>query len=443
MTPTVVLIGRTNVGKSTLWNRMTSEGGALVSPLPGTTRDRKMGTVEWRGVTFQLIDTGGLDVETTGEIDTAIARQARRGMKDADVILLVGDLTTGIVPEDRGFAKELQKTKKPVIVVANKAESQARRLEATERSWRSLGFGEPIAVSALTGLGVGDLLDKVVSQLGTELRVTSYELPTTRIAIIGRPNVGKSSLVNAIVGDERAIVSVTPHTTREPEDTEFEFEGKPYVLIDTAGIRKRARQTSEIEMAGVRRSIGAAKRADVVILVLDATDPITTQDCVLAGMIEEEGKAAVIVVNKWDLVPDKTSQATVEVTEQVLRALPMLDFAPVLTVSAKTHKRVHDVFAFADQVKANAEREITENALDKFFRQTIAREKSRGGVKHPYIYRMRQIGVRPPTFHVSVRGRVDAVHSSYYKYLENRLREKFDFTGTAIKIISKAVIPKL
>lgn len=436
----MALVGRTNVGKSTLFNKMIEEEKSIVSSQAGTTRDRTYGTCRWAGRDLTLVDTGGLDMRARDEIERDVVRQAQRAMAEADLILFVVDAETGPLADDRTLAKELQATKKPVIVAANKADNPRDRARMAEGRWEAFGYGAPVAVSGSNGSGVGDLLDRIVVALAE--RSGEHVEDPVRIAIVGKPNVGKSTLVNTLVGEDRMIVSPIAGTTREPQDTMVLYEGRPYLLVDTAGIRKQARVAPGIEKTGVRKSLAAIERADVVFFVLDLTEEIGTQDRHLAGLIVESGKACVIVGNKWDKVPRKTAQSLFE-RERELREhdLRQLDWALLRIVSAQTGDKVEALFADAVRARDHWRERIPEAKLDAFFRKMIAHEKKHGGVRHPYIYRMRQTRIEPPTFVLAIKAKrkENMVPEAYLRFIERRLRETWDYSGSPVRILAKAV----
>lgn len=434
--PTAVLVGRANVGKSTLFNRLTETSKAMISETAGTTRDRKTGNVLWRGQIFQLIDTGGLEFDTSQDFDTEIQRQTEIAIEEADVVLFVVDVKDGILQQDLEIARRLKTIDKPVYVLGNKSDGKHKNA-VIDPEWYRTGLEEPRPVSAIRGNGLGDILDLLFDAFESlDKDVQDYsenELPT--IAFIGEPNVGKSSIVNQILGEDRFITSDIAHTTREPNDTLVEFDDKQYVIVDTAGVRRKARVAAGLEKSGVKQTLEVLKRVDVVVLVLDASKKIDHQEKRLAGLIHEAGIGCVIAVNKWDLVENKHTNAVKEMEQYVYGHLPFLRFAPVLTISAKDRQRIHKLFPLFDKIIAERSRVIDDNALDKFLRQTIARHKpARGkGVAHPKIFRLKQVGVRPPRFELVIKGRrTDVLHASYTRFLENRLRDQFGFTGTPI-----------
>lgn len=434
---TVAIIGRQNVGKSTLFNRLIGESKALVSPTPGTTRDRNYGTSEWRGVKYTVVDTGGLDVERKDEIERAIVRQAELAMKEAHLILFVVDLRLGIRPEDRELARALRAKKKVIIVVGNKAERAEVRREAENPAWAAFGFGPPIPVSAATGIGTGDLLDLVVARAEEALRTPALsDLPTTSIAVVGRPNVGKSSFVNALLGEERVIVSDIPHTTREPQDTLLLWNDEPIVIIDTAGIRKHAKRTPGIEEAGVMRSLRAAERADVVLFFLEAGVPIASQERRIGKILAEAERPVILVINKWDLVREKTPMSTTAAGKKIYAELPGMDWAPVVFISAKNRERIARVVTVALDAKKQYERRIDDRVLEEFI-QNVRRE-ARSGIRHPKVLSFKQTGVRPPRFYLAVREK-EPLNPAYLGFLERRLRERFGFAGAPIRVFSKGI----
>ncbi len=454
----IALIGRVNVGKSTLFNRLTETRQALVSAAPGTTRDRRETTVTWRGRRLMLVDTGGVDAPTKrrpkekalrkttrgvhGDLQPLITVQTERALADADMVALVVSAEDGVLPQDIAWAEALR-GKYPTILVANKVDNRQRELGLGE--FYRLGLGEPIPVSAISGRGSGDLLDIVVRRVKNIPRRASANSELTSstknadisVAIVGQPNSGKSSLLNAILGEERVVVSPIPHTTREPIDTLFEYNNHTLRLIDTAGIRRKARLRTGLEQGGVYASLDTLERADVVVLVIDIERGPTLQDQRLGQIISERGKGFVLVANKWDLVPGKNAK-TIKETEMSIRShLPGTMWAPMIFVSAKTGQRVPQVLDAVLAAMSARQLKLEESTLDEFLlRVTKLHRPSRGGgVRHPIILSFKQMGIVPPRFEVVTRGELNP---SYLKFLENRLRDQFGFVGTPIHIDLKA-----
>lgn len=447
-TPVVAIIGRTNVGKSTLFNRFVEEHKALVSHFPGTTRDRNEAEVFWCGKIFTAVDTGGTDSESNTVIEKATREQIWLAVKKADLVLFVVDLKIGPMPQERALARKLKTAGKPIVVVGNKAETPNLVASTHAPEWRLAGLPSPIAISALRGTGVGDLLDQIHKELRQAKHppIEKKEEKNTRVAIIGRPNVGKSSIVNSILGEERVITSPMAHTTREPIDTAVEINGKKYILVDTAGLRKsgRVKQAGGLEMAGVTRTKDTIKRTDVVLLVLEANEQIGTQDKTIAGLLDGSTAGIIIVANKWDLVTNKTPNTINEYERYVTGMMPFIAYAPIIFTSAKTGQRIEKIFDLIDRVQTARHREIPEEELEKFFRRTIARRPPIRGktVKPPKALGLRQIDTCPPSFVVTIKAkREDAISQSYLRFIENRLHEEFDFNGTPV--IVRARLPKI
>jgi len=439
--PTIALVGRTNVGKSTLFNRLIERQAAIVSKEAGTTRDRKEGICLWRGTVVKLVDTGGLDMERSDEIEASVAKQAMLAVAQADVILFVVDMKQGPLPQERQLAETLMKSGKTVIVAGNKAESPGMRSAAADPSWRLMALPAPIPVSALRGTGTGDLLDAIYQALDARgLKPAPLsEIKATRVTVVGKPNVGKSSLLNAVLGEERFIVSPIAHTTREPNDVLVEYAGREYILVDTAGLLKTAKMRKQGALAeqGAARTERALSKSDVALFVIDVTEPIGTQDKMIAGYIKEAGAGVIIVANKWDLVKDKETTTINRVREHIQGSLPFIAWAPIVFVSAKTSQRIPDLFAMVDEVQKHRHMEIPENDLEKYWRSAIrAHLPSRGkGPKPPEIMGMTQVGIAPPIFNLNIKSkRLDVLHPSYLRFLENRLRGSFDLSGTPVVI---------
>lgn len=435
--PRVAIVGRTNVGKSTLWNRLTESGRAVVSPDDHTTRDRNYGRVLWKGSCFEMIDTGGMDTESD-EIGRGIRTQAELAIDEAELVLFVVDAQAGVMEQDQRLAREMLRKHKHVILVANKVDTLKYLPQASDAALYTLGLGDPFAVSAATGLGTGDLLDEIEVQLD---RAGHPCLPiedhaALRIVLVGRPNVGKSSLVNAILGEQRVIVSATPHTTREPQNTEIIYDEKPVVIVDTAGMRNRAKIEKGVEEAGIDRNRGALEQSDVALLVFDATHDPTVQDRHLAGMLEESHKGLVLVANKWDLVPDKKTQSTDEYEAIIRQLFPFLNWAPMIFVSAKESQRTAKLIEMAFQVQGERYRHIDYNAVNRLLKACIKRMKPLAsyGPQSPRIFDAAQVGHAPPTFLITVHGEKDNLHPNWLRFFEKRLREKFGFIGTPIVV---------
>jgi GTP-binding protein len=447
LAPTVAIIGRTNVGKSTLFNRLVEEHRAMVSEIPGTTRDRNEAEVFWRGKIFRVVDTGGTDSEADSAIEKATREQIWRAVAEASLLLLVVDLKIGPMPQERALAKKLKALGKPIIVVGNKAETPNLVASVHAPEWRLAGLPSPVAVSALRGTGTGDLLDLVHKELRKAKHppVEKEEERVIRVAIIGKPNVGKSSIVNAILGEERVITSPMAHTTREPIDTTVEIGDKKYILVDTAGLRKsgKVKRAGGLEMAGVMRTKEAVEGADVALLVLEAHEPIGAQDKAIAGLLEKGTAGVIIIANKWDLVTDKTPRTIKEYEEYIVGMMPFLAYAPIIFTSAKTGQRIENIFSLIDRVQAARQRRIDEEELQKFFRRVIThRSPLRGkAAKAPKVLGFRQTGICPPSFTVTIKAkREDAINQSYLRYIENRLHEEFDFNGTPVVV--RARLPR-
>ena len=431
----VAVVGRPNVGKSTLFNRLVGERRALVEDAPGTTRDRVYGVADWAGSEFTIVDTAGLQDDreiaeaTLSEIARHTREQARSAIDEADVIVFMVDAKAGLAAGDHDVADLLRRADKPTILVANKADNVDRRTGALE--FYELGLGDPIAISAYHGSGTGDLLDRVVEALPEAEEEPETEGPA--IAIVGRPNVGKSRLLNALLGQERSIVSDVPGTTRDSLDTEIEWAGQPLTLIDTAGIRRRGRVEQGIERFSVLRSMRAIDRCDVVLMVIDATEGFTAQDLHIAGYVEEQKKGIVVVVNKWDLV-EKTPQSTDEYRAKAREALDFMPYAPLVFISAKFGQRVQQVLETALLVVAEGKRRVSTAALNKVLRDAVASHPpaSKPG-KWLKFYYATQADITPPTF-VFFCNDPKQVHFSYRRYLENRLREEFGFSGTPMRL---------
>ncbi len=435
--PLVALIGRTNVGKSTLWNRFTETGHALVSDVPHTTRDRRYGTVLWHGKVFDVVDTGGMDTEKNF-VGENILLQARHAIREADLILFVVDAKTGILPQDQELAKEVKKSKKATWLVANKVDGLHLLPNAQEAPMFHLGFKMAHPVSAASSFGIGDLLDEILINLEeNKTPAVEYTEPAAlKIAVIGRPNVGKSSIVNAILGEERVIVSPIPHTTREPQDTFLTYKDQKIQLIDTAGIRRKTRAMNKMEEAGVERNEEAIHRADIAVLVFDVSEEPTAQDRALAGIMEESQKGLILVANKWDLIDEKTAQSVTKWETGIRQSFPFLQWTPIIFTSATKKQRTREILDKALEVEAERHRHIDYNAINRLLKVCIKAKKPLAsyGPKSPRIYDVAQTSDAPPKFLITVHGDKDNVHPNWIKFFEKRIREKFGFLGTPIVV---------
>ncbi len=438
----VALVGRPNVGKSTLFNRLVGRRLAVVSEIAGTTRDRLYADADWGGRVFTVVDTGGIEViegwnteplsEASERFLDSIRSQARVAIQDADVIVMVADGRAGITAADREVANILRQTDKPVVVAANKLdELHARRDEALE--FYELGLGEVFPLSALHGRGSGDLLDAIVKYLPDVDALELDEDDSIKIALLGRPNTGKSTLFNRLIGEERVIVSEIAGTTRDAIDTKIRFYGQTFTLIDTAGIRRRGKIEQGIEKYSVIRALNALRRADVALLLIDANEGITAQDQHIAGMLKEESASMAVLVNKWDAV-EKDTYTMQEFTEQARQELDFLPFVPVLFVSALTGKRVTQVLPTAIEINEARYQRIPTGELNRFLREALAKHPPPvKGRKRLKFYYVTQAGVAPPTF-VFFCNYPEQIHFSYERYLENQLRTLFPFPGTPIRL---------
>ncbi len=429
--PVIAIVGRPNVGKSTLFNRIIKQKLAIVEDTPGVTRDRLYAKGGWLNREFLLIDTGGLTDERD-PIQAQIRKQVELALEEADAIIMVADGREPLTTSDYQVAELLRKTKKPVILAVNKIESHPA---TADPEIYSLGLGEPILISADHGLNVGDLLEAALADIAIEPENEEDDL--IRVTFIGRPNVGKSSLVNALLGEERVIVSDQPGTTRDAIDTPLHLHGINYLLVDTAGIRRKAKVEEPVEYYSVLRAIRAVERSDVVIMVLDASEVITEQDLRIAGIIKDAGKACIILINKWDLI-EKDNATAGQFEEQIRRELGFLDFAPFLFVSAKTGQRLGKILQLVNSVMESYTFRISSNRLNQVIGEITALHQPPSVKGRMFkIYYTKQIKVKPPTFQFSVND-PDGMHFSYQRYLENKLREYFGFVGAPIRFQMKA-----
>jgi GTP-binding protein len=429
--PIVALVGRPNVGKSTLFNRLIGEHRAVVHEQPGTTRDRLYGTAEWRNREFTVIDTGGIGLDTgEGDLLADVRLQAEEAMREADVIVWVVDASSGLTAADDVVAERLRPSRKPVILSANKADNQRRQLDAMAE-FAPLGFGEPVLISALHGEGTGDLLDAILEWF-PKAPVQEEVPPAVSIAIVGRPNVGKSSLVNRLVGVQRSIVRDEPGTTRDAIDTPIVRDGETLLLIDTAGIRRRGRIQPGVEKFSVLRAVRAIERADVAVLLIDATEGVLAQDAHVAGYVEEAARGLIVAVNKWDLV-EKHPKAQDEYTITLRRELKFADWAPVVYMSARTGQRVDRVLTEAIAIQAERTKRVSTSQLNDVVRRAVETHPHTDHGRALKIYYTAQTGTSPPRF-TCFCNQPKLVHFSYVRYLDNTLRAAFGFRGTPIRL---------
>ena len=431
--PIVAIVGRPNVGKSTLFNIFANSRISIVEDTPGVTRDRLYADTEWLDNEFMMVDTGGIEIMNTDKIAVSIRQQAQIAIAEADVILFVCDARAGITHEDAEVAKMLRQSKKPIVLAINKADSPKQEMEIFE--FYNLGIGEPIPVSAANHLGLGDLLDAVVEKFPeTSAYGEDGNEDEIKVALIGRPNVGKSSIFNTLVGEERSIVSDVAGTTRDAIDTPVIREGQKFLFIDTAGMRRKARIDEPIEKYSIIRSLRAVDRSDVVLMVIDAIDGVTEQDKKIAGYAHEAGKGIVLVVNKWDLY-DKDNTSTLRYTENLRRELVFMQYAPVVFVSAMTKQRIHRLPEVIHYVAEQNAMRISTSVLNQVVEDAIAINPppTEKGQRLKILYAT-QVQIKPPTFVIFVN-EPEIMHFSYQRYLENKLREAFGFEGTPLQMI--------
>lgn len=432
MKPIVAVVGRPNVGKSTLFNRLAGERISIVQDTPGVTRDRIYADVEWLDKKFTLIDTGGMEPGTEDVILKQILQQAEIAIETADVIVFVVDVKTGVIEDDMQVANILRRTNKPIVLAVNKVDNMRKdNFEVLE--FYNLGIGDPIAISAGQALGLGDLLDEVTKNFPEDADYEDDE-SEIKVAIIGKPNVGKSSLVNKILGEERHIVSNIPGTTRDAVDSPIEIDGQKYVFIDTAGMRRKSKIKEEIERFSIIRAVAAVERCDVAILVIDANEGITDQDTKIAGIAHERGKAAIVAVNKWDSI-EKDDKTMNKYLKDIGNELAYMPYAPRVFISAHTGQRINRMLELIQTVHENHALRISTGVLNDVLIEAMAMQQPPADKgKQLKIYYMTQVGVKPPTFVIFVNDR-ELLHFSYRRYIENQLREAFGFVGTPIHFV--------
>lgn len=431
--PVVAIVGRPNVGKSTIFNRIVGERVSIVEDIPGVTRDRIYSSAEWLTHDFNIIDTGGIEIGDEPFLEQ-IRQQAEIAIEEADVIIFMTNGREGVTAADEQVAKILYKTKKPVVLAVNKIDNPDMREMIYD--FYALGFGEPWPISGSHGLGLGDLLDECAKHFPQEDE-EQYGDDVIKFSLIGRPNVGKSSLVNAFLGQERVIVSNIAGTTRDAIDTPYAYDGQEYVIIDTAGMRKKGKIYETTEKYSVLRALRAIERSDVVLVVLNAEEGIQEQDKKIAGYAHEAGKAVIIVVNKWDAI-EKDEKTMNVFTQQIREHFLFLDYAPIIFVSANTKQRVHQILPIIQHVSENHAMRIQSSILNEVIEDSVARNPAptdKG--RRLRIYYATQVAIKPPTFVVFVN-EPELMHFSYERFLENRIRETFDFEGTPIRLITRA-----
>ena len=431
--PVIAIVGRPNVGKSTIFNRIVGERVSIVEDIPGVTRDRIYSSADWLTHEFNIIDTGGIEIGDEPFLDQ-IRSQAEIAIQEADVIIFMTNGREGVTLADEQVAKILYKTKKPVVLAVNKIDNPDMREMMYD--FYSLGFGEPLPISGSHGLGIGDLLDECAKFFPKEDE-EQYADDTIKFSLIGRPNVGKSSLVNAFLGQERVIVSDIAGTTRDAIDTPYSYDGQEYVIIDTAGMRKKGKVYETTEKYSVLRALRAIERSDVVLVVLNGEEGIQEQDKKIAGYAHEAGKAVIIVVNKWDAV-EKDEKTMNLYTEQIREHFLYLHYAPIIFVSAKTKQRVHQILNIVQKASENHAMRIQSSILNEVIEDAVARNPApRDKGRRLRIYYTTQVAVKPPTF-VTFVNDPELMHFSYERFLENRIRETFDFEGTPIRLIARS-----
>ena len=431
--PIVAIVGRPNVGKSTLFNALAGKNISIIKDTPGVTRDRIYAEVEWLGYHFTLVDTGGIEPESSDVILTQMREQAEIAIETADVIVFMTDLRSGLQDADGKVADMLRKSGKPIVLCVNAVDNYKKQ-EPYVYEFYELGIGDPVPISAANKQGIGELLDQITGYF-EEAVDTDEDDGIPRIAIVGKPNVGKSSIINKLIGERRVIVSDVAGTTRDAVDTPVQFGGKDYIFIDTAGLRRKSKVKEDLERYTVIRTVAAVERADVVVVVIDAVEGISEQDAKIAGIAHERGKGIVIAVNKWDAVADKHSNSTRDYEKDIRRILSYLSYAEVIFISAVTGQRLNRLFATIDMVLTNQSRRIGTGVLNEIMTQAVALQSpptDKG--RRLKLYYITQVAVKPPTFVIFVNDR-ELTHFSYTRYIENQIRESFAFKGTALKMI--------
>lgn len=443
--PLVAIVGRPNVGKSTLFNRLIGQRRSIVGDEPGITRDRIFGEVEWSGERFSIVDTGGIVPDDDAVIPANIFKQAGFAIDDAQALIWVVDAREGLTPLDEELGKLLRATGKPVLIAPNKSESA--RIEATASEFYKFGFEEVFPVSAEQGIGLGELLDALIGTLETPKaadEIVASHSRELRLAIVGRPNVGKSSILNSLLGEERAIVSPVAGTTRDATDTVLKTPDQLFRLVDTAGIRRKGKAAEMAEKLSVVMAMRSLKRADVAIVIVDAEEGVTALDAHIAGYAYDAGCSIILACNKWDAIKNKETSTSSQFERDVRERMKFLDFAPMIMVSALTGQRVDKLLPLAIRANEARNRRVSTSELNAFFEAAVSQPRGgsapapvKGGVSRLHVQYMTQASVRPPTFVLFTSGGKGGLHFSYLRYLQNRLREQFDFFATPLRIVEK------
>jgi len=432
--PIVAVVGRPNVGKSTLFNVLAGQDISIVKDTPGVTRDRIYAEVSWLDKSFTLIDTGGIEPDSSDIILSQMREQAEIAIETADVIIFLTDVRQGLVDSDAKVADMLRRSRKPVLLVVNKVDNFDKFMPDVYEFY-NLGIGDPIPVSAASKLGIGDMLDEVVKNFpeGTD---TDEEDDRPKIAIVGKPNVGKSSIINKLIGNNRVIVSDIAGTTRDAIDTPVVYNKKEYVFIDTAGLRRKNKIKEEIERYSIIRTVAAVERADIVVIVIDATEGVTEQDAKIAGIAHERGKGIIIAVNKWDAI-EKNDKTIYEHTNKIRQTLSFMSYAEILFISAKTGQRLNKLYELIDTIIESQNLRVPTGVLNEILTEAVAMQQPPSDKgKRLRIYYMTQVAVKPPTFVMFVNDK-KLTHFSYTRYIENKIRESFGFRGTSIRFINR------
>ena len=430
--PVVAIVGRPNVGKSTLFNVLAGERISIVKDTPGVTRDRIYADVSWLDKAFTLIDTGGIEPDSDDIILSQMREQAQIAIDTADVIMFITDVRQGLVDADEKVANMLRRSKKPVVLVVNKVDDFKKYMPDVYEFY-NLGIGEPIPVSAASMLGIGDMLDEVIAHF-PERNAEEEEDDRPKIAVIGKPNVGKSSLINKLTGEKRVIVSDIAGTTRDAIDTAVKYCGREYVFIDTAGLRRKSKIKEELERYSIIRAVTAVERADVVVIVIDATEGVTEQDAKIAGIAHDRGKGIIIAVNKWDAI-EKNDKSVKEHSDRIRQVLSFMPYAEILFISAQTGQRLNKLYEMIDVVMANNSMRLATGVLNEIVAEAVAMQQPPSDKgKRLKIFYITQVSVKPPTFVVFVNDK-KLMHFSYTRYIENRIRDAFGFRGTALRFI--------